>query len=430
MNTRGKLLTEWAGYIAHAAGSGALTGKPVEVQRTVGIVGPRAGALEMLAGLDAGRLLRAFSKNDGATLRQFVPWKFPGDPQIFMSGRYLRLEAAWPTELAETMIRLSDLGSRPKGGGRWIAGKAENGFAVVMGLGNETPHFLVAGSTGSGKSVALRNAILQLAQDKDNNIVLLDGKYGESLGQVAHLCDVGPVATEGPEMRAALGWAYSEMRQRYEAGQHRGRLIVVFDEFQEAVDDPVIVGLLKRLAAQGRAAGVHLILSTQHPSLDAFGDGTTRRNLTGRLALRVADGDASRVAVGASTPRADALLGAGDCYALAPGATHRVQGVYLDKREIDVAGTGTWLFDEWPDYQAEGIGQDLPKSRPGWSYDGPELAVSIVSASEGEGRPAMVKRLDAAGLGKPGAERAIRLLKLGRDTHDWLEGNHFYLGYD
>lgn len=430
MNGRNRLLAEWAGYITNAALQGAVTGKPVAIQKTEGIPGPRAGAIEIMAGLDAGKLLRAFAKDDMALARQFIPWAFRGEPQVFMHGRYLRIEAGWPDRLAETMIRLGDLGSRPKGGGRWVAGKNEYGATVIPGLNDRTPHFLVSGATGSGKSVALRNATLQLSQDSLNRLVLLDGKMGESLGCVAHLPGiVGPVATEGPQMRAALSWACQEMRRRYETKDMQGRVIIVFDELQEAVDDPVIVDLLRKLASQGRAAGIHALLATQHPTVAAFGDPAIRRALTGKLALHVLDSDASRVAVGGSTPRADHLLGQGDTYAVAPGAVHRVQGAFVDKREIDQVGGGQWEFDTWPEHDGGAVGQDLPQPRRrGWSYSGQELAVSIVAASEAEGRPAMVNRLDAEGLGRPGAEKAIRLLALGRDAHGWLEDNDFYIG--
>jgi len=222
-----------------------------------------------------------------------------------MSGRYVRCEAGWPDGLAEKVIHLADLGQHPRNGGRWIAGKSETGATVVPGLTDKIPHFLVAGETGSGKSVALRSAVLQLSADPDNSIVLVDGKMGESL-------------------RAE-----------------------------------VIVGLLRKLAAQGRAAHVHCLLATQHPTVDAFGDSSIRRNLVGKVALRVAE------------------------------------------------------------YEPENVGQDLPTA--GWSYSGAELAVSIVSAAEGEGRPTLVRRLQSHGLGRPGAERGIRLLKLGREAYDWLQ---------
>jgi hypothetical protein len=415
------LLSRWASYLGNAAQRGALTGDRCELARIETIAGPRAGALEILAGLDAGDLLRALRKNDAAILRQFVPWRFPGDPQIFMSGRYLRVEAAWPEHLAETVIRLEDLSPHPKAGGRWVAGKNETGATVIAGLSDTTPHYLVAGTTGSGKSVALRSAVLQLARDGDNEIVLVDGKMGESLKAVEHVPGVvGPCAVQGMQIRGALGWTAQQMRQRYANG-HSGRLICVVDEFQELVADDVVVDLLRRLVAQGRAADVHCLLATQHPTVKAFGDASIRRNLVGKLALRVGDPDASRVAVGGRTPRADHLLGAGDSYTIGPGACHRVQLAYVDRRTVARAGAGRWRLGRWPELIPEDVGRELPGSdveEVGWSYDGEELAHSIIAASQGEGRPSMVDRLAGSGLGRPGAERAIRLLRLGREAHN------------
>ena len=420
MDSRDSLLATWARYIADAAHSGALTGKPCPISRVETIAGPRAGAIEMYCGLEAGRLLRALSRNDCAALRQFIPWQFTGEPQVFMSGRYVRCEAGWPDGLAEKVIHLANLGQHPRNGGRWIAGKSELGATVITSLTDRTPHFLVCGATGSGKSVALRSAVLQLSTDPDNAIALVDGKMGESLRAVERLPGVvGPCAVDGPTARAVLGWAAAEMRRRYQSGRHDGRLIVVVDEFQELVEDEVIVGLLRKLAAQGRSARVHCLLATQYPTVGAFGDPSIRRNLVGRIALRVGDADASRVAVGGATPRADHLLGAGDSYTIGPGACHRVQLAYVDDKEIEAAGYGSWRFPRWPEYEPENVGQDLPTA--GWSYSGAELAVSIVSAAEGEGRPRMVRRLQEAGLKQPGAERAIRLLRLGREAHNWLQ---------
>jgi hypothetical protein len=425
---RKNLLTSWAHYLANAARDGALTGRACPISRVETISGPRAGVLEIFAGLESGRLLRALSKVDCATLRQFIPWRFTGEPQAYMSGRYVRCEAGWPDGLAEQMIRLGDLCEKPEGGGRWVAGKSETGATVVPGLNDRTPHFLFSGATGSGKSVALKSAILQLSADPTNVIVLVDGKMGESLKAVERLPNiVGPCAVDGPQIRNTLAWVAGQMRQRYEAGYHDGRIIVVFDEFQEMAGDVVISDLLRKLAAQGRAAAVHLLAATQHPTVDAFGDASTRRNLTGKVALRVGDADASRVAVGGATPRADHLLGAGDSYTVAPGNCHRVQLAYVDEREITAGENGgpSWRFSRWPEYEPDNIGQELPEV--GWSYTGDELGVSLVSAARGEGRPSLVGRLQEAELGRPGSERAARLLQLGRDTHDWLQRNGYVL---
>jgi hypothetical protein len=349
-----------------AAYDGAF-GRPVAIDNVRGIPGPRAGALEIFAGIHTGRLLKALNG--------------------YMSGRALRVEAGWPPGVAEVKIRLHQLGEHPRGGGRWIAGRNERGHTIIAGLNNKTPHFLVSGATGSGKSVALRSAVIQLAQDETNQIVLLDGKYGESLKLVETLPGVvGPVAIEADTMRSALGWACAQMR---------------------------------KIAAQGRAAGVHRMAATQHPTVDAFGNASTRRNLVGKLALRVEDPDASRVAVGGKLPRADYLLGEGDAYAVGPGTIHRIQCAFVDNSDVSQIGQGSWLVNDWPGYDAETVGQELPEE-VGWSYTGQELAVGLISAAEHEGRPTLTKRLDQAGLGRPGSEKAARLLGLGRDAYAQL----------
>lgn len=423
------LLQQWAAYLHGAATQGQLTGKPLAL-RAHGVAGPRAGALELFAGVQADKLLSRLARNDAAMLRQFIPWPFPGAPAIYMAGRFVRVEAGWPPELAETMIPLKALNKRPERGGRWVAGKTESGATVVVGLSDKTPHFLVSGQTGSGKSVALRSAVLQLAQDPDNQLVLVDGKMGEGLGTLARLPGVvGPVATDGPDSRAALGWAAVEMRRRYEAADTTGRVVVVVDEFQEFVEDAVFVDLLRKLAAQGRGAHVHLLTATQHPTVDAFGDTSTRRNLTGKLALRVDDPDASRVAVGGSLPRADYLLGAGDAYAVGPGACHRVQMAFVEEADLADVGAGAWQFDEWPQLEAEAVGLDVEEPA-GWSYTGQELAYSIIAAVEEEGRPTLVRRLEEAGLGRPGSGRAARLLGLGRETKDALHEAGYWVTFD
>jgi hypothetical protein len=205
MKSRQKLLGEWGQYIVGAARNGAF-GRKCNISRIESIAGPRAGALELQADLDTEALLKALGKSDCATLRQFIPWDFPGEPSVCMSGRYVRVEAGWPSGMAEKMIRLRDLSPHPKLGGRWVAGKNERGRTVIAAFNDRTSNFLVSGSTGSGKSVALRNAVFQLCKDTQNQVVLLDGKYGESLRQVSHLRGVvGPVAVEAQDMRAALG---------------------------------------------------------------------------------------------------------------------------------------------------------------------------------------------------------------------------------
>jgi DNA segregation ATPase FtsK/SpoIIIE-like protein len=159
---------------------------------------------------------------------------------------------------------------------------------------------------------------------------------------------------------------------------------------------------------------VSLVLATQHPTNAAFGNNATiKRNVPGRIALRVSDAKSSEVAIGQSTPRADWLLGAGDAYAVVPGAVQRLQIAFLTRTELDRLQTGVPELVAWPEFSAESIGQ-MPVGNVA-IYSGAELAVSLINARDDGGRPALVKALESSGLGKPGNVRADRLLRLGRD---------------
>lgn len=421
MDGRDSLLRTWAQSVAQAAGQGALTGKQIQISRVDYVAGPRAGAILLYAGLDADKLLDVMLKSEMAKLRQFVPWDFVGDPQAYMAGRAVRLEAGWPKEYAETMIRLSDLGRHPAGNGRWVVGRDEFGRTVVAGLSDASPHFLVAGQSGSGKSVALRGAVTQLARDPLNRVILCDGKHGEGLAALFRL-SIAPVADDGATIRSALGWACTEMRHRYEAGRHDGRIVVVFDEFQEFAKDQAISGLMAKIAAQGRAAGVHLLAATQHPSVDSFGDKGTRRNLSGRMALRVGDAEASRVAVGGPNPRADRLFGCGDCYAVGPQNINRVQVAYVDQDDINRESVREPEFVEWPVYEPEDVGQEIPgPGRRIKEFTDEQMLIALVSAKLGEGRGKLKERLETAGLSVPHTDRLRELLGEGRSMRDKLD---------
>ena len=427
-------LKTWAEWLTTDAAMGRLTGSHCRVSQVQPIAGPRAGALEMLVRQVGGAeaLYKALRRSDMAALRQYVPWEFPGDPQVYWSGRYLRVEAGWSPDLARDMISLREISNKPEGGGRWVVGQSEIGETVVAGFNDKTPHWLAAGTTGSGKSVALRNLVVQLSKDTGNQVVLLDGKMGESLGELEHLRGVvGPCAIDPMDIRGALGWAAQRMRERYEANAHEGRIVVVFDEIQEMAKDSVVVELIGKLVRQGRAAGVHCVLATQHPTVDAFGDSSTRRMLQGKIALMVGDPDASRVAVGGNSPRADKLFGCGDSYAIAPGSCYRTQGAYVGKRDIRQAPTGSWALSEWPALLAEDVGRDLPEDQieeVGWHYEPRELAGSIFAAMKGMGRPKLKDLIEQITGEKPGSSRAVRLLKMGRETLAALEGMGVKLG--
>lgn len=419
-DARVRLLTQWAQSLDRAARAGALTdgGRRINIQQVSIVSGPRAGALDISAGMDSEMLLSLLAKKSGIIARQFIPWDFTGEPSVYVSGRYVRVEAGWPKSLSEAAIKLSDLNARPHESGRWVAGKNERGRAITLSLSSVVPHFLLAGTTGSGKSVAIRSLISQLASHQDM-LVLIDGKFGEGLRGLDHLAGtVGPLACSLDEARGALAWTLAEMDHRFtDHNLNAPRLVVVIDEVQEFMTDPAIIEMIRRIAAQGRAARVHLVLATQHPSVGTFGDASTKRNVTGRIALRVADAKSSEVAIGQSIPRADKLLGAGDAYAVVPGQIERVQIAYRPRAELDAMLNYQPRLSEWPDFAPEQIAQ----SRNVPTYRGEELGVALVNAFEERGRPALVDALEAAGLGRPGVSRATRLLKLGRAQYAWLQ---------
>ena len=419
---RKELLDEWAQGLTSAAQAGAF-GHPVTVGRAIAIGGPRAGALELWAGMQTGNLLSALARNDCATLRQFVPWDFHGDPAAYMSGRYLRVEAGWPDKLAEVDIPLGDLGRHPTGGGRWIAGKSEAGATVTLGIDGQNPHYLIGGQTGSGKTWAMRSALFQLAQDPANRLVLIDAKWGSGFRTLRGLPGVvGPLADTPEAARAAISWTAREMRRRFEAGDYRGRVIVAVDEVQEL--DEAALGIVQRLVSLGREAGVHVLLGTQHPTKEALGDTATKRNLTGRLALRVEDGVASTVVVGRNSPRADNLLGAGDAYAVVPGRVQRLQLAYIPPRALQrYDRDGDYPLTAWPPFDPEALGR-LPEDDGGDHVSGSdepaEVGAAIEAAYRGRGRPWLRDRLEGVTGSRPGGSKSQRLLSLGRDIYDWL----------
>jgi hypothetical protein len=409
---RREYLTQWARTIEKAAARG-IFGKPLALREAVMINGPRAGAVEIDAGLSAGDLLRVLNVNESALLRQFIPWDFTGDPACFMAGRRVRLEAGWPRGLADDDIPLRALGQHPAGGGRWLVGRTERGNVLTAGLSDMTPHWLVSGQSGSGKTTTLVSAIGQLARDTRNRLVLIDAKHGASLRPLSNIRGlVGPLASDLYSARAALAWCISEMASRYSGGRDDRRLILVIDEVQELTQDTLATDALRKLVVQGRGAHIHCVVATQHPIVSSLGGPTVGRSLVGRLALRVADAEASRVAVGASLPRADRLLGRGDSYAIAPGAIHRVQVAYLDGE----LATGVPELAEWPE------SLDTLPDNSGWPA-GDELGAAIISALRGDGRVKFQRACDGLGITVSGNDKAVRLLNLARDTLDWL-GEH------
>ncbi|MBA8886035.1 S-DNA-T family DNA segregation ATPase FtsK/SpoIIIE [Dokdonella fugitiva] len=283
-------------------------------------------------------------------------------------------------------------------------GKDIGGKPVVVDLA-KMPHLLVAGTTGSGKSVAVNAMVLSLlykSSAQDVRLIMIDPKMLElSVYQgIPHL--LAPVVTDMKEAANALRWCVAEMERRYkvmsavgvrnlagfnkkvkdaeDAGhplldplfrpdasqpsrvaeplQPLPYIVVIIDEFADMM---MIVGkkveeLIARLAQKARAAGVHLILATQRPSVDVI-TGLIKANIPTRIAFQVSSKIDSRTILDQSG--AETLLGHGDMLYLPPGTAmpERVHGAFVDDHEVHKVVD--WLRQQGaPDY-IEGVLEEV-----------------------------------------------------------------------
>jgi S-DNA-T family DNA segregation ATPase FtsK/SpoIIIE len=233
-------------------------------------------------------------------------------------------------------------------------GKDISGRAVFFDL-SEMPHLLVAGTTGSGKSVMLNGLLTSLLLTTDPRqvkMVLIDPKRVElsQFGRVPHL--ITPVVTDVKKAANALAWAVTEMERRYEVLEKIGvrsvegyndraetqmpYVVVVIDELADLmmqagakVEDAII-----RLAQKARAVGIHIVVATQRPSVDVI-TGMIKANVPSRIAFAVSGQVDSRVIL--DSPGAEALLGMGDMLYKPVSAARpsRVQGAFISEAEVD-----------------------------------------------------------------------------------------------
>lgn len=244
-------------------------------------------------------------------------------------------------------------------------GRDVSGRPVVADLA-KMPHLLIAGATGSGKSVCITSIAACLAMNntpEQLKMVMIDSKMVELVrfNGLPHL--LGKVETDVKRILGVLQWVTLEMDRRYKMlelarardiasynrkmarrknGQLMPRLVVLIDELADlmmAAPEQTEHNLV-RLAQMARATGIHLVVATQRPSTDVV-TGLIKANFPARIAFAVASGVDSRVILDA--PGAEHLLGRGDMLFLAPDASapQRAQGVFVSDREIDR------LIDYW-----------------------------------------------------------------------------------
>ncbi len=224
------------------------------------------------------------------------------------------------------------------------------GVPVIADLA-KMPHLLVAGTTGSGKSVGLNTFILSLIKKlkpADLKFVLIDPKRIEFsvYNKLKYL--LLPVVTEMSQASAVLEYLVGEMERRYslfeesmtknisayneEAG-HLPYIVCVIDEFADLIAyDKSVEKSIQRLAQKARAAGIHIILATQRPSVDVV-TGVLKANFPTRLSYKVASSADSRTIL--DVAGAEKLLGRGDALFLSStGDLKRVHGAYMPDEEI------------------------------------------------------------------------------------------------
>ncbi|MBI3323173.1 MAG: DNA translocase FtsK, partial [Candidatus Omnitrophica bacterium] len=241
-------------------------------------------------------------------------------------------------------------------------GKDVSGHPVVADL-RDCPHLLVAGATGSGKTVCLNmllTGLLYQSSPDDVKFLMIDPKMVELVlfNQIPHL--VAPVVTDAKRAGAALNWAVQEMEHRYQllakAGarnlesynqkvQHGASgeglvrlpyLVIVIDELADLmmVASQGVEEAITRLSQLSRAVGLHVILATQRPSVDVI-TGVIKANFPARIAFQVASKVDSRTILDMNG--ADKLLGRGDLLFLRPGTAKpiRAQGCFVTDQEIE-----------------------------------------------------------------------------------------------
>jgi len=312
-------------------------------------------------------------------------------------------------------------------------GKDTTGNPVVSDLA-AMPHLLIAGSTGSGKSVGLNTMICSLLYKHtpaDVRFLLIDPKRLE-LGiyeGIPHL--LAPVVTDAKEASARLKWIVGKMDERYKLLQGKqarniegynremgaeGRLpywVVVVDELADLmmVSAGEVQNSLVRLAQIARAVGIHLIVATQRPSVDVV-TGLIKANFPTRIAFQVASKVDSRTVLDANG--AEQLLGRGDMIFLPPGGGRamRVHGSWVADNEVKAIceflrkqGAAVYEHVELPSDDPGGAGDNEDRDDVYWD------AVNLVIAQRAASISFLQRRL---GLGYPKAARFIDMMEQDR----------------
>ena len=317
-------------------------------------------------------------------------------------------------------------------------GKSISGNPIVVDLAS-MPHLLVAGTTGSGKSVCINGIIVSLLykHSPDNcKFILIDPKMLElsSYEGIPHL--LTPVITEAKKATMALGWIVQEMENRYKLMTSEGvrnidgynqkhklkmpYIVVVVDEMSDLmlVSGKEIESYVQKLSAMARAAGIHIIMATQRPSVDVI-TGTIKANFPTRISFQVSSKIDSKTILGEQG--AEQLLGKGDMlFMSSANKIFRIHGPYVSESEVEKISS--FLRSQGsPDYVEEiitkhsDIEDSLSRKDQDQLY---EMALKIIKTEKKASTSFLQRKLQI------GYNRAARIIEQMEDNGVVSKANH------
>jgi len=424
-------------------GSAARSGKD-EVMRNTRVIEETLAHFNIVAKVvevSVGPVVTRYELKPAAGVKLSRIEALDSDLALALAARTLRIEAPVPGKsvvgievpnLAIGIVTLKDVAETAmfKDASSKLTmalGRDVAGSPIVADLA-KLPHLLIAGQTGSGKSVSINSVICSLlltATPDDVRLILCDPKRVELAGfnNIPHL--VVPVVTDHDKILNALYWAVGEMDRRYRlfaratarnidaynaarTGPDRVPYIVlIIDELADLMmSAPIQVEkAITRLAQLARATGIHLVVATQRPSVDVI-TGLIKANIPARIAFATASSIDSRTIL--DMTGAEKLLGRGDMLVLPPDMPKpiRAQGVFVSDREIE-AVTRHWKIQRDPRYKLEILeSQDRARQRedggdPEIDDDRYEEAVDIVTRA-GQASVSMLQRKMTIGFARAG----------------------------
>ncbi len=319
-------------------------------------------------------------------------------------------------------------------------GKSISGMPIIGDL-TSMPHLLIAGTTGSGKSVCINTIIVSLLYKLNPDLckfILIDPKLLElsTYEGIPHL--LTPVITDAKKATSALAWTVKEMNSRYKLmskvgvrnidgynAKHKLKMpyiVVVVDEMSDLmlVAGKEIENYIQKLSQMARAAGIHIIMATQRPSVDVI-TGTIKANFPTRVSFQVSSKIDSRTILGEQG--AEQLLGKGDMlFMSSANRIVRIHGPFVSENEIEkivnsIRGQGE------PDYMEEITAQTSNESSSISGEDGEEdelysQAVNIIK-SEGKASTSFLQRKLQIGY-----NRAARIIDMMEEKGVVSKANH------